>query len=86
MISGDDIRAKIRDVYPDAIVQLEDLTGGQDHWSAVVVTSAFEGKNRVERHRMVHAPLRDDLVERLHALTMKTYTPAQARELGLLED
>ena len=87
MIAGDEITAKLKATYPDARVVLEDLTGGADHWSAVVVTAAFEGHTLIDRHRMVHAPLQEDLSSgRLHALTMKTYTPEQARDAGILED
>lgn len=86
MITADEIRSTIQGVFPDAHVDLHDLTGGQDHWEGVVVTDAFEGVSRVQRHRMIHAPLADALVERLHAFTFKTYTYIQAREAGLLTD
>ena len=84
MITADEIRATLLGAYPDAQVELQDLTGGKDHWEGVVITDAFEGVSRVQRHRMVHEPLAEALVERLHAFTFKTYTYTQAREAGLL--
>lgn len=69
---------KLRASIPDARVEIVDLTGTDDHLEARVVSPAFEGKSAIERHRMVYAPLRewidDDTV---HALSVKTWTPAQ---------
>lgn len=80
VISAADIEALIVAALPGARVQLEDLTGGQDHWSATVVSDAFEGLSRIKQHRLVYealdVPLRQD--GRIHALQLKTLTPAQA--------
>jgi stress-induced morphogen len=84
MITADEIRTTIQGACPDAHVDLHDMTGGQDHWEGIVVSDLFEGISRVQRHRMVHTPLAEALVERLHAFTFKTYTYTQAREAGLL--
>lgn len=62
----------------DARVELQDLTGGGDHWQAVIVSSAFAGKNQVQRHQMVYHALNSVLQSNeLHALTMKTLTPEE---------
>lgn len=86
MITPDEICRRIQDALPDAKVRLEDLTGGGDHWQAVVVSSAFAGKTRLEQHQMVYAPLREALVSDIHALTLRTFTPEAAREAGLLQE
>lgn len=55
-----------------------DLTGTQDHYQVVVVSSAFEGKAMIEQHRMVMGLVRAEVDSgELHALTMRTFTPAE---------
>lgn len=75
MISQDDIRARILERFPDARVEIQDLTGGADHYRVEVVSSAFEGKTPIERHRMVYAAFDDVLGGALHALSLVTKTP-----------
>lgn len=80
MITADEIVTRIRGALPDAQVSVQD-TGGGDHWSAVVVSAAFEGKSRVQQHQMVQAPLRDKIQDNsIHALQLRTLTPAQAAQ------
>jgi stress-induced morphogen len=69
---------RIRASMPDAEVELTDLTGGGDHWQAVVVSAAFEGKPPVARQRAVYAALGELMQGPVHALTLRTLTPAQA--------
>ncbi len=83
MITADEIRGLIQQAMPDAQVDLEDLTGGADHWRAVVVSQAFDGRSRIEQHQLVYASLGDEMKGRIHALQLKTLTPAQAAQAGL---
>ena len=70
------VKALIEQALGDATVGVEDMTGAGDHLRAVVVSSAFEGKNRVEQHQMVYAPLKALMADQtVHALALKTYTP-----------
>jgi len=55
--------------------ELEDLTGTKDHYRAVIVSSAFEGKSRIEMHKAVFAALGELMDGPVHALTMVTSTP-----------
>jgi BolA protein len=48
-----------------------DVEGGETHFNVEIVAAAFAGKSRVERQRMVHAVLADELQERVHALALK---------------
>jgi BolA protein len=50
---------------------------GETHFQVVVVASAFEGKSRLERQRMVYGILAAELADRVHALTLKTLTPEE---------
>ena len=52
--------------------------GGETHFRIDVVSAAFEGKSRVERHRIVNAVLADAFARGLHALALRARTPAEA--------
>ena len=83
MIAPADIERRIKTAVPDAAVAIRDLTGTSDHYHLRVVSAAFEGMPSLDRHRMVHAPLRDVLGGALHAIELVTKTPAEhAAETG----
>ncbi|MGE0213306.1 MAG: BolA family protein [Parvibaculaceae bacterium] len=48
---------------------------GESHFTVKVVSQAFAGKSRIERHRMVHAALSEELQERVHALAIVAEAP-----------
>jgi acid stress-induced BolA-like protein IbaG/YrbA len=76
MIDTQQIKAMIEQSLPDAEVQLQDLTGGGDHFQAVVVSAAFAGKTLVQQHQLVYGALKSAMAsEAIHALALKTYTP-----------
>jgi BolA protein len=54
--------------------------GGAGHFRAVVVSARFEGKGPVERQRLVYAALAAEMGSEIHALSMRTLTPAQWRQ------
>jgi acid stress-induced BolA-like protein IbaG/YrbA len=60
-----------------ACERVEVLGDGQ-HFQALVVSSAFQGKNRVQRHQLVYKALGDRMREEIHALSMQTLTPEEA--------
>jgi BolA protein len=51
---------------------------GETHFSVEIVSSAFAGKSRVERQRMVYGLLKSEMSERVHALALKTLAPGEA--------
>lgn len=76
MVSPDQVQAMIKAQMPDAEVQVQDLTGGGDHYQLVVVSSLFAGKTLVQQHQMVYKAVQSAMAtEAIHALTFKTYTP-----------
>jgi stress-induced morphogen len=76
MVQPDQVRDAIRRVLPDALVDVEDLTGGGDHLQVSVVSGAFAGLSRVKQHQMVYGALRSELAsEAIHALALKTSLP-----------
>jgi acid stress-induced BolA-like protein IbaG/YrbA len=72
-----EVKRLIEQGLPGARVEVEDTTGGGDHFEALVVSDTFEGKNLVERHQVVYAALGDAMRQRVHALALKTLTPSQ---------
>jgi acid stress-induced BolA-like protein IbaG/YrbA len=75
------VRERVRERLERAFeghVEVRDLTGTDDHFEVRVVSSAFEGRTLVERHKMVYAPLLDWIEDdTVHALSVRAYTPAQ---------
>ncbi|MDG2990743.1 BolA/IbaG family iron-sulfur metabolism protein [Candidatus Synechococcus calcipolaris G9] len=81
MITPEQLTEIIQRGLPNAIVQVQDLTGGGDHYQAVVVSDAFHGKGLVQQHQLVYKTLQGLMASNeLHALALKTYTPDQWAE------
>ena len=70
-----EIEKLIKAALPDARVQIKDLAGDGDHYSANVVSAAFKGKSRVQQHQMVYAALKGRMGGELHALALQTSAP-----------
>lgn len=76
MVHPDQVRSAITQALPDAVVAVEDLTGGGDHLSVSVVSAAFAGLSRVKQHQLVYGALRSELAsEAIHALALNTSVP-----------
>jgi stress-induced morphogen len=75
MPSVDAIRTRLLAAFPDARVEVTDLTGTHDHFEAVVVAPAFGGRSRVEQHRLVYAALGELMNGEIHALALTTRVP-----------
>jgi acid stress-induced BolA-like protein IbaG/YrbA len=83
MIKPDELKQMIQSGLPDAQVQVQDLTGGGDHYQATVISSAFAGKSLVQQHRLVYSVVNDVMAsEALHAFALKTYTPERWAEMN----
>jgi acid stress-induced BolA-like protein IbaG/YrbA len=54
-----------------------EVEGDGQHFTAVIVSSAFAGKRPIQRHQLVYAALGDRMREEIHALSMKTLTPEE---------
>lgn len=77
MVDKNVVEDRIRAGIPDVeVITIEDLTGTQDHYRAVVVSASFEGKSRIEQHQAVYAALGELMAGPVHALSLSTYTPA----------
>lgn len=74
-MSAAEIEGFIKAALPDAVVELTDLAGDNDHWSAKVTSAAFTGKSRVQQHQMVYAAFGTHMGTTLHALQLSTAAP-----------
>jgi acid stress-induced BolA-like protein IbaG/YrbA len=54
-----------------------EVSGDGQHFEAVIVSPAFEGKRPIARHQLVYGALGDRMRQEIHALSMKTLTPAE---------
>jgi acid stress-induced BolA-like protein IbaG/YrbA len=59
-----------------------EVVGDGQHFQALVVSTAFAGKSRVQRHQLVYAALGGRMREEIHALSMRTLTPEEWRANG----
>lgn len=76
MIRPADVETLIKTQLPDAQIQVEDLTGGGDHYQVTVVSSAFEGLSRVKQHQLVYGAVQAEMASNaIHAMALKTFTP-----------
>jgi stress-induced morphogen len=75
VITPDVLTDYIRKSMPDAVVTVLDRTGTMDHLKVVIVSDAFQGKNLLDRHRLIYqaldAPMKDG---RIHALELTAQT------------
>jgi stress-induced morphogen len=75
---ANEIEALLREAFPDADIQIEDLAGDGDHYRATLRSAVFEGKSRVAQHQMVYAALKGRLGGDLHALALNTGPKTEA--------
>ena len=71
-MSEEKIKQTIINAIPDSTVEIEDLKGDGDHYSAIVKSKSFYGKSRVEQHKMVYDAFEGKMGTELHALKLKT--------------
>ncbi len=67
-----EIEKLIKESIPDALVEIQDLAGDGNHYSATVSSSVFIGKSKIEQHKIVYASLKGKMGNELHALAIKT--------------
>jgi stress-induced morphogen len=71
------IEADLREAFPDAEIQIEDLAGDGDHYRARIVSGAFAGLSRVRQHQLVFQAMKGKVGGLLHALALETSAPAK---------
>ncbi len=71
-MASHEIETMIKNALPDAQIEIKDLAGDGDHYSATVISAAFAGKSKVQQHQMVYAALKGNMGGVLHALALTT--------------
>ena len=74
MPSPEEIKQRIEAALPGADAQVQDLTGGGDHFRATITADQFAGLSRLEQHRLVYGVFGDEVGGPIHALSLKTQT------------
>ena len=72
MPSSDHLRERIESAIPGARADVTDLTGGGDHFRAIVVAQEFGGLSRIEQHRRVYGVFGTEIGGAIHALSLET--------------
>ena len=67
-----EIEKLLKQSIPDALIEIQDLAGDGNHYSATVTSSKFNGKTKIEQHKMVYTALKGKMGNELHALAIKT--------------
>ena len=67
-----EIEKHIKDALPTAKVEIQDLAGDGNHYSATITCAEFSGKSKIEQHKMVYNSLKGKMGNELHALAIKT--------------
>src|ERR1700722_11695883 len=75
MPSAEDIKQRIEASIAGAQAEVEDYTGGGDHFRATVTATAFAGRSRIEQHRLVYEVFGAAIGGPIPALSLKTQTP-----------
>lgn len=75
-MSAPEIERLIKAGIPDAKVEITDLVGDGDHYSAIVASSTFAGKTKLQQHKLVYDALGSTMGGALHALQLQTTVPA----------
>ena len=78
MPTTDEIKRRIEAAVPESTVEVEDWTGGGDHFRATVVSPAFAGLTRIAQHRLVYDVFGAEIGGAIHALSLTTKVPEQA--------
>ena len=82
-MSSIEIETTLQQTLTGCTVNVQDLTGGGDHFQVLVISPDFEGKSLVEQHQMVYAVLKGAMGDNgIHALALKTLTPDEWSKLG----
>jgi stress-induced morphogen len=70
-----EIETMIKAAIPDALIELTDLAGDDNHFAAKVVSETFRGQSRIKQHQAVYAALGGKMGGVLHALQLTTAVP-----------
>ena len=67
-----EIESLIKKAIPDAEINIQDLAGDDNHYSATIKSKLFTGKSKIEQHKLVYKALKGKMGNELHALAINT--------------
>ena len=67
-----EIKKLILESIPDATIEIEDLMGDNNHYSATIKSSKFNNLSKIEQHKLVYKSLKGKMGNELHALSITT--------------
>ncbi len=79
MFDAGEIQRLVEKGIPGAQAEVRDTTGTADHFELRVISTAFEGKNLVARHRMIYAAIGPAVGGEIHALSIQAKTPNEVK-------
>ena len=68
----EEIKNLIKRGIPDAEISIQDLAGDENHYSATIKSKSFNGKSKIEQHKLVYKALGGKMGNELHALALNT--------------
>ena len=68
----EDIKKLIKESLPDAIIEIKDLMGDNNHYHATIKSSQFNNLSKIEQHKLVYKSLKGKMGNELHALSLNT--------------
>ena len=68
----EEIKSLIIEAIPDAEITINDLAGDENHYSATIKSKIFNGKSKIDQHKLVYKALKGKMGNELHALAIKT--------------
>ena len=71
-LTKNEISNMIMSAFPDATLELVDTAGDSNHYSAKIISKIFNGKSKVEQHKLVYKALKGKMGNELHALALTT--------------
>ena len=71
-LSIEEIKKLIISSIPDATIEIKDLVGDNNHYSAKIISKMFNGKSKIEQHKIVYKSLKGKMGNELHALSITT--------------
>jgi stress-induced morphogen len=77
-----EIKRRIEEAIPGAQAEVEDYTGGGDHFRATITAAAFAGLSRIQQHRMIYEVFGAEIGGPIHALSLQTQEPERERQQG----
>ena len=71
-LKSEEIKNLIKEAIPDAEIAINDLAGDENHYSATIKSKIFNGKSKIEQHKIVYKSLKGKMGNELHALSINT--------------